>query len=350
MSFLKNLFGKGAGGDADADPLAPRFDEEWHRAVRRFAVVTGYGVDRFVFNLRHPETREIMPPHLGIAPYFDEWKQIVSPWDRIDLFFRVILDTLGVDGLHIWAVANVFTACRRPQQALEALQSAELTEAGSDYYARHCGAYARALIPLNHPQKALEWAQTAAAAAPDDARLRLLLADALRFNGRGEEATAIYCALMATAEPSPDEVPDPIADLFERLFALETGAVPSPFFALDIVGSLEDPDQAAQFWKLGEAEFYDSPHFRMQHAYYLTASGRTQEAFAKLAALVSEMPWLREAQINLLQLFKHLDPEEDKLMPDLRRQVEQKIQEEGWTTDGMRLIEIPHGDEHTSRR
>lgn len=221
MSFLKNLFGKGAGGDADADPLAPRFDEDWHRAVRRFAIVTGYGVDRFVFNLRHP--------------------------------------------------------------------------------------------------------------------------DALRFNGRCEDAIAIYSALMATAEPSPEEVPDPIADLFKRLFALETGAVPSPFFGLDIVSSLEDPEQAARFWKLGEAEFYDSPHFRMQHAYHLAASGRTREAFAKLAALAGEMPWLREAQLNLLQLFKHLDPEGGKLMADLRQQVEQKIQAEGWTTDGMRLIEIPHG-------
>ena len=55
------------------------------------------------------------------------------------------------------------------------------------------------------------------------------------------------------------------------------------------------------------------------------------------------MPWLREAQINLLQLFNHLDPDGDQLMPDLRRQVEAKIREEGWTTEGMEMIEIPTG-------
>jgi hypothetical protein len=340
MSFLKRLVGR---GDAGADPLGARFDEEWYRAVRRFAIVTGYGVDGFEFNLRHPETREIMPPHLGIAPYFEDWKQIRTPWDRMDLFFRLILDTQGIENFHPWAVANVMTACRQVEQAYEMLQGTELTEAGTKYYARHCGAFARTLIPLNHPSEALEWAQAADAADSGNARLRLLLADALHFNGRCEEATAIYSGLMATAAPTPDEAPDPIGDLFSRLFALETGTVPSPFFALDVVGSLEDPEQAAQFWKLAEAEFYDSPHFRMQHAYRLAAVGQTREAFAKLAALVGEMPWLREAQINLLHVFTHLDPNGGKLMPDLRRQVEAKIREEGWTTEGMRMIEIQTG-------
>jgi hypothetical protein len=106
---------------------------------------------------------------------------------------------------------------------------------------------------------------------------------------------------------------------------------------------VEDPEQAAQFWNLAEAEFYDSPHFRMQHAYRLLATGLTREAFAKLAALVGEMPWLREAQMNLLRLYEHLDPEGGKLMPELRRQVELKIREEGWTTDGMHVIEVPTG-------
>jgi tetratricopeptide (TPR) repeat protein len=282
-----------------------------------------------------------MEPHLGITPYFEAWKQIRSPWDRIELFFRYFLESRGAEEFHAWAVANVLTAIRLPNEALEMLQKYDLSESGSEHHALHCGAFARALIPLNRSQEALQWAQTAAAAGPEDARLQLLLADALRCNGQTEEATALYSGLMATAEPAPSEAPDPIADLFGRLFALETGAVPSPFFALDVVGSLEDPEQAAQFWKLGEAEFYDSPHFRMQQAYYMVASGQTREAFAKLAALAGEMPWLREGQINLLQLFRYLDPEGGTLMPDLRRKVEARIREEGWTTEGMQLIEIP---------
>lgn len=341
MSLLNHLFGSNDAGNANDCPLGARFDEEWYRAVRRFAIVAGYGVDGFEFNLRHPETRAIMPPHLGIAPYFEEWKGIRSPWDRQDLFFRLILGTRGIENFDVWAAANILTACRKPEVALELLQKMQLAEPGTQYYARHCGAFARALIPLDRPSEALQWAQTAAAADPEDARLRLLLADALRFSGRCEEATAIYSALMATAAPAPDEALDPIGDVFSRLFALETGAVPSPFFAIDVVGSFEDTDHVAQFWKLAEPEFYDSPRFRMQHAYHLLATGKSREALAKLATLVGEMPWLREAQLNLLQLLKHLDPDGNRLMPDLRRQVEATIRTQGWTADGMQRLEIP---------
>ena len=338
MSFLKGIFGK-ADGNAAEDPLAAQFDEDFHRAVRRFGVVSGYG-DAFKLTLRHPETREAMAPHVGIAPYFETWKAIQSPWDRVELFFRYFLESRGAENFDPWAVANILTALRLPQEASELLNKYELSEPESDVHARHCGAFARAMIPLERRDEAVQWARRASEAAPDDARLRLLLADALRLSGETDEAAPIYSSLMDAAAPAPDEAADPIGDVFSRLFSVETGAVTSPFFALDIVGTLEDPDQAAQFWKLGEAEFYDSPHFRMQHAYHMVGCGQVKEAFAKLAVLVQEMPWLREAQMNLLQLFKFLDPEGTNLMPELRQRVEQTIREQGWQTDGMQLLEI----------
>jgi hypothetical protein len=82
----------------------------------------------------------------------------------------------------------------------------------------------------------------------------------------------------------------------------------------------------------------------MQHAYRLVAGGLAMEGFAKLAALVNEMPWLREAQINLLQLFRHLDPNGTRLLPELRQKVEQTIRDQNWTTDGMQVIQIPTGE------
>jgi tetratricopeptide (TPR) repeat protein len=338
MSFLKGIFGK-ADGNAAEDPLAPQFDEEFHRAVRRFGIVSGYG-DAFKLTLRHPETREPMAPHLGIAPYFETWKTIRSPWDRVELFFRYFMESRGSENFDPWAVANILTSLRLPQEALELLNKYELSEPDSSVYARHCGAFARAMIPLERREESVQWARRASEAAPDDTRLRLLLGDALRLKGETDEAAAIYSKLMETAAPAPDEAADPIGDVFSRLFAVETGVVSSPFFALDIVGTLEDAEQAAQFWKLGEAEFYDSPHFRMQHAYYMVGMRQVQEAFAKLAVVVQEMPWLREAQINLLQLFRYLDPEGTSLMTELRQRVEQTIREQNWRTDGMQLLEI----------
>jgi hypothetical protein len=152
MSFLRNLFGtKSADGP---DPLAARFEEEWHRPVRCFGVVAGYR--SFQFNLRHPDTGELMKPHEGVEAIFEEWKTIQSPWDRWSLFFRCILATRGVDQFHIWAVANAFTFGRHPDSALEMLQQNDLTEPGSEFHARHCGAFARAWIALHRPPEALE--------------------------------------------------------------------------------------------------------------------------------------------------------------------------------------------------
>jgi hypothetical protein len=335
-----NFFGNSGQNPSD-DPLAVTFDAEFYRAVRRFGIICGYGVDGFKLKLRHPETGEPMAPHRGIAPYFDAWRKILSPWDRDELFFRYFIESRGEGNFDPWAVANVFTALRLPHEALQILQRFELSEPGSPSFARHCGAFARAMIPLEQRDGALQWARTAAEGDPDDARLQLLLADALKLNGMSDEAMAIYSRLMESAAPTPDEAADPIGDVFSRLFAVESGVVPSPFFALDIVASLEGPEQAAQFWKLGEAEFYDSPHFRMRHAYHMVEAGQVREAFAKLAVLVGEMPWLREAQINLLQLFKYLDPSGEMLMPELRQQVERTIQEQGWTAEGLQSIEIP---------
>jgi hypothetical protein len=152
MSFLKNLLGAPGAADGRDDPLAQRFDAEFHRAVRRFGIVTGYG-DSFTLNLRNPETRETMAPHLGLTPYFEAWKQIRSPWDRIELFFRYFLESWGAEKFHVWAVANVLTAIRLPNEALEMLQRYDLPQPGSQYHTVHCGAFARALIPLDRSEE-----------------------------------------------------------------------------------------------------------------------------------------------------------------------------------------------------
>ncbi len=51
----------------------------------------------------------------------------------------------------------------------------------------------------------------------------------------------------------------------------------------------------------------------MQHAYHLANSNALQHSFAKLIALVQEMPWLREASLNLINFFEHFDPSGKKL-------------------------------------
>jgi hypothetical protein len=183
-------------------------------------------------------------------------------------------------------------------------------EAGD--YAQHCAAYAKALIGLARCADAVQWAQKAAEATPDDARIQIVLADALHLCGRCEEAHKIYPPLEAAVPQPQADSSTIVAEMFSQVFALETGIWPSPVLALAIAEGIADPQQANEFWQLAELEFYDSPYFRMNHAYNLAESGEVPRAFAKLFALVQEMPWLREASINLLIFFEHFDPSGDK--------------------------------------
>src|SRR5262249_44751315 len=128
--------------------------------------------------------------------------------------------------------------------------------------------------------------------------------------------------------------------VFDDAFDSAHGRVPSPIFAMDLAEGLSNPEQSATFWRLAEIEFYDSPYFRMHHAYNLAKQGDMQRSFAKLLALVQEMPWLKEASLNVELYFKSFDPDGTTLMPDFQRQLRETIARNQWTTDGMHVTEI----------
>lgn len=308
-----------------------QFDEEWVRALARFGVVTGLG--DFGLKLKHPATGEVMTPHEGLGQTFSEWKAIESAYDRRALLCDQILNTVG-GSMKSWQAANALVALRRPDDALAVLEQAQAPETSS---AQHRAASARALLNLGRRKEALADARLAAEAEPENTRLRTLHADALHLNGQCEEAHTLYDGLMAQAE-SVDA--DSVAPKFAALFSQETGVVPSPVLALDIAEHLEDAAQAEEFWRLCETEFYDSPYFRMHHAYHLTAAGATDRGFVKLLTLVQEMPWLQEPSLNLVLYFDKLDPTGQKIMPEFQTQLRQTIQSNGWTVEGMRKITL----------
>ena len=340
MSTLPGSFDQEAETGETADSMAARFDKDWHRAERRFGVVSGYR--NFRCDLADETGQAATSPHAGAPEIFERWKPLRTGWERRDLFSRCFLASVGVDQFLTWAVANVFVDNGNAEAALRMLERAEPPQPGADFCALHCGAFAQALLALNRKEKALQWAQEAASDDPENAGLQVLLADALELNGQHEATHGIYAALFATvAAPPPDlDRRDSAADMFERLFARETGVIPSPFFALQIGSQLEDPAQAEEFWRLAEDAFHHSPHFRLHCAYRLIRTGQAVEALSRLIAIVNEWPWLREAHLNLLQVLNHLDPGRVTLEPELRQQVEQRIRDNGWTTDGMQSLEV----------
>lgn len=52
------------------------------------------------------------------------------------------------------------------------------------------------------------------------------------------------------------------------------------------------------------------------------------------------MPWVREANINLLRLFEHFDPSGTNVMPEVQTEIRERIAQNGWTAEGMQEITL----------
>ncbi|WP_227498517.1 M48 family metallopeptidase [Synechococcus sp. PCC 7336] len=314
--------------------IGQQFDQDWDNTVHRFRVITG--MRSLKFNLSHPVTSFPLQPHEALPTCFEEWKTIQSLWDRRSLFYTAIYQ-MARHHLKPWQIANYLTEDRRPVNALSILQKVTRDDLTEDDYAPHCAALAKTLMALTYYEESLEWAQRASQAAPQNSYFQVLLADAYSFCGYDNEAGEIYQKCVATV---PSSFTEPVTEIFSNFFSRETGAVPSPILALQIANKLTGVQQYKEFWMLAEDEFYDSPFFRMQHAYYLAEMGFLKECFAKLYALVQEMPWLREASMNLMILFEHFNQLGSEFNPELQAQLKQTIQKNDWTTEGMQVIKI----------
>ena len=311
-----------------------RFDREWQNALTRFATITA--MESLNFNLQHPETKQPAPPHSALPDIFKEWLEIDSTWDRRRVFFEVIYQIIGKH-LKTWQTINILIAIRRPLDALDLVEQATLENIEEQEVGFYYAAVAETFFTLTYYEQALEYAQKAHQAAPNNSYFEILLADAYTANNRCEEANAIYTKRMNSLTPPEN---NSIPRMFSDLFARETGVVHSPIFAMTVGKSLSDPTQAEEFWNLAENEFYHSPYFRMHHAYHLTNHGKAEQGLAKLAVLVQEMPWLQEANLNLIQYFDSFNATLGKqIMPELEAEVRQRIQEKGWTTEGMTAVE-----------
>lgn len=314
-------------------PEEQAFNEAWFRALRRFAAIAG--INGLSFNLHHPETKEILAPHAGVAGTFDAWKQIETPSEKERLLLSEILGFVS-QAIKPWHVANMMTALRRPKEAFAHLEANPPANGTGQDYAEYCAACARVFMSFELAEKALEWATKAANAAPNDKKIQCVLADAMRLNKDFEGSSRIYSALLKAGKRSQLNPTGAVEEMIAEVFSRETGSVPSPLFAIEIGQHLGNQEQASMFWQLIETEFHDSHYLRLHHAYYLLDRHQTAQALAKLISIVKEFNWSQEAILNLEILFKQVDPSATKIYPELQRQVREVIRSKGWTTEGMK--------------
>ncbi|WP_375492753.1 hypothetical protein [uncultured Nostoc sp.] len=309
------------------------FDKEWDAVVIRFRVLVGF--KSLNITLKHPKTLSPSKPHIALPDTFKEWKKIKSLCDRRSLMFGVIFDLVG-QHMKNWQIANYLTAQRLPLDALDLLiddtnqlQQETQGNLGEDYVS-YCSAIAKTLISLTQYQEALNWVKKASHSAPNNSHIELLKADAYFLSGHCEQANEIYQNHWLIAKKYEQES---ISKMFSNLLSCQYGTSSSPIFALQIGKQITDPSEAEEFWHLAEAEFYSSPYFRAHHAYHLANEGKVHHSFAKLLALVQEMPWLKEASLNLLRHFEHLDPSGTNLMPEVQTQLRAAIESNGWQNE-----------------
>lgn len=338
MGFFKKIFGQKTQTPEPDSRLEQQFDAEWLAAIRRYGILTGVGNINIV--LKHPQTQEIMAPHAGLNQTFREWQeQPTFHARRMFLFSEIVKSGGGIST--VWHAANYLVATGEGERALEALEEEAPPEEGAGDYAPHCDSYARAYLAMTMPEKAIEWARRAVAVEPEEPRFQIDLADALHLSGDGEEAHTIYERMMATAPASQAGPEDAIQEMFANMFSQETGVLPSPVMAFQFGQALSDPQQWTEFWTLAEDEFYDSPYFRLMHAYHLAEQGDRERFFAKLAGLVIDMPWVKEANLNLIGYIEQIDPTGKNILPELQAEVRERIQANGWNDKGMHVREIP---------
>jgi tetratricopeptide (TPR) repeat protein len=310
-----------------------KFNQEWEQTAKLFGILIAS--ESFNINLNHPLTKKKCNPHEALFEVVEKWRKIQSPWDRRSLLFQTIFN-LVAQYLKPWQIANYLVADRQPLEAFEILQefiSRDLKEDHSQY----CASLARSLSSLSYYEDSLTWALKAHLLEPDNLRFKVLLADAYYLVERFDEANQTYQSYLPQVSYSEN---DSTQEMFQDVFSLEHGLIPSPIFAIQFTHLLADEIQLNEFWDLAATEFYYSPYFRSHHAYYLADKGQIKECLAKLIALVQEMPWLREASLNLEYLFECFNKRNEIIMPDFQRILSERIHDQGWTKDGIFILQV----------
>jgi len=305
------------------------FDTNWQKNITRFRILVG--LKSLSINLKHPQTSKPAKPHEALPEVFTQWQQIQTPWDQQRLIFETIYELIG-QHLKPWQFANFLNLNRQPIEAIDLLHETINSDLEPENYTQSCASLAQTLFNLTYYEDTLDWAKRAYNSDPNNLRFQITLADCFLLNNMDEEAVTIYQYLMNKSDTTED---DSISKIFSDLFARETGVVPSPVWAVEFAKQLKNTKQAAEFWRLGESEFYDNHYFRAHHAYYLADIGELERSFAKLTALVQEMHWLKEASLNLLRYFEYFNSNGNKIMPEFQAQLQQQIKEKNWTTEGM---------------
>jgi tetratricopeptide (TPR) repeat protein len=313
--------------DQPASPEAI-FEKEFQAAIPRYLSKPGVDVG---LKMRNKETNEVISFAKAFPEAFNTWQTVQSLPDRRGIIYSALDGFMGND-LHIWQIVERFTDDRYPQRALEtATTHADDADVNnSNYWA----AVAKTNLVLTNYSQAEANALKALTLEMSNARAKMALADVYHALGKFEEAHILYNEILQERLPKTNAT----SLTFAQLTGFEGNIVPSPFYALDWLQS--HPDTTIDTWNWANDEFYYSPHFRAQFAYYLIQQKETVKGLVKLFTLAKEMPWFKEAVINSWHLINQLGMGGN--MPNDNRWLEETMKANQWDPHdtGLRRITL----------
>jgi tetratricopeptide (TPR) repeat protein len=311
-------------------PVTPEaiFEKEFQAAIPRYLSKPGVDVG---LKMRNKETDEVMLFAEAFPEAFANWQPVQSLADRRGIIYSVLDGFMGND-LQLWQIIERFTDDRYPQRALEVTTThSDATDLNnSNYWA----ALAKTNLVLTNYTAAEANALKALSLEMTNNRAKMILADIYHALGKFEDAHAFYNEILQDRLPKMNAT----SLTFAQLVGFEGNILPSPFYALDWLQS--HPDTTIDTWNWANDEFYYSPHFRAQFAYYLIKQKETVKGLVKLFTLAKEMPWFKEAVINSWNLINQLGMAGN--MPNDNRWLEETMKANQWDPHdpGLHKLEL----------
>lgn len=274
------------------------FQQEFDKAMRRYLQQPGATVN---ISFKDANGEPTSYPQ-ALPDIFNQWLEIRCSWDRRSLIYREALDHMFSKNLQLWQWAERYLEARYPNEALQELQNSGMpTEGQADY----CATSAKALNVLGQYDEAETIARQGLTFDSTHKRCKIQLADALHLKGKTEAGHQLYNEILYQYISQPSLGQNNTLS-FEQRVGFDANVLHSSVYAINLLEHSPDITEAA--WQWAEDEFYWSPYFRCHHAYHLIDQGEGLRAFAKLLALIKEMPWVKEAALNTMAILEQLDP------------------------------------------
>jgi tetratricopeptide (TPR) repeat protein len=302
------------------------FEKEFQAAIPRYLSKPGVDVG---LKMRNKETDEVMSFAEAFPEQFATWQTVQALYDRRGIIYSILDSFMGND-LQLWQIIERFTDDRYPQRALEVATTH--ADAADKNNASYWAAMAKTNLVLTNYTEAEANARKALAIEAEHIPGKIVLADVLHAAGKVAEAHELYNEILKARLPKTN-----VTSLtFVQLVGFEGNLLPSPFYALDWLQS--HPNTTIDTWNWANDEFYYSPHFRAQFAYYLLREKETAKGLVKLFTLAKEMPWCKEAVINSWHLINRLGMAGN--MPNDNRWLEETMKNNRWDPNDPGLNRI----------